>query len=101
MVALTIDRDVNVFPGRMVIEYATSDLTARGVDSIFYNHCLSLPVNHRAAIGCGDYEQTAGRVIFEEGVGGGSFEIRIMDDRCYERFMKFIQVRSCRVYFSI
>ena len=93
LVALTIQRDVDVYPDRMVLEYATSDLTARGVDPEFYNYCQSLPVNHRAQIGCGDYEQTVGRVVLESGIPEGSFEIRIMDDRCYERFSKFIQVR--------
>jgi hypothetical protein len=92
VVAITIARDLDVFSGRMVLQYATSDVTARGVDTSFFNYCLTIGPEERAPIGCGDYEQTSGYVFFEEGVAAGGFEVRIMDDRCYERYEELVQL---------
>ena len=41
-------------------EFATSDLSARGVDTNKFDACLLLPVKERTANGCFDYEQTRG-----------------------------------------
>ncbi|RYH30928.1 hypothetical protein EON65_03870 [archaeon] len=92
VVSVTLVRDLNIFLGRVVLEYATNDLTARGVDSNKFRACLQAPTASRAALGCGDYEQTAGLVVIEPGVVTGGFTVNIMDDYCYEVDMKFIQV---------
>lgn len=85
-------RDLTIFSGKMVLEYATSDITARGVDKEFFHYCMSLGVGDRAEIGCGDYEQSTGYIIFQEGDAAGGFEVRIMDDLCYEKYNKLIQL---------
>jgi hypothetical protein len=83
-----------VYSGLIVLEYATSDLTARGVDSIKYAACMKLTVRDRGAAGCGDYELTTGHVVINPGDNSGGFTINIMDDLCYERYMEYIQVRT-------
>ena len=85
-------RNIHVFNGPVTLEYATSDLTARGVDSVQYGVCMRLPVKDRAAHGCGDYEQTRGLMYVASGVDRGTFIVNIVDDLCQERFMKYIQV---------
>lgn len=37
---LTILRDVSIFDGLIVLEYATSDLTAKGIDEAKYKECM-------------------------------------------------------------
>jgi hypothetical protein len=90
---VTLLRDPDVFAGLVVLQYATSDLTARGVDSFKFDKCMALSVRERAAVGCGDYEQSSGLVVIEPGDMSGGFTVRIMDDLCYEAFMEYIQVR--------
>ncbi len=96
LVTLTLLRDLQVFAGEIVLEYATSDLTARGVDTEYFDYCLSLPVEVRGGLRCGDYEQTVGHVVIPAGVTSGGFTVRVMDDRCYSPFMKYLQVSDLR-----
>jgi hypothetical protein len=91
-VTLTVLRDLEVYAGEVVLEYATNDLTAKGIDTERYDFCLRLPVSQRASKGCGDYEQTAGHLVIPAGVTSGGFTVRIMDDLCFSRNMKYIQV---------
>jgi hypothetical protein len=93
-VTVTVLRDLNVYDGDVILEYATSDVTGRGVDKKYFDYCLSLPTSERATIGCGDYEQTVGHMVIPKGVSSGGFIVRIMDDLCYSPFMKFVQVRT-------
>eukprot|EP01034_Spumella_vulgaris_P023126 gene23126-29319_t len=92
LATVTLLRDPDVYAGLIVLEYATSDLTARGVDSSKFDECMLLSVRERAPVGCGDYEQSTGLVVIEPGDMSGGFTVRIMDDLCYERFMEYIQV---------
>lgn len=92
-VTLTLLRDVRVYSGAMVVEFATSDLTARGVDEAQYQACMSMSPSKRAAAGCGDYVHTAGVVVFAADTAAAGFTVRIVDDLCRERFMEYIQVR--------
>jgi hypothetical protein len=85
-------RDVNVFSGMLVLEFATSDLTATGVDSNKYAECLELPPLKRGAAQCGDYEHTQGLMTIAAGDDRGTFTVGIVDDRCREHFMEFIQL---------
>lgn len=75
-----------------MLEYATSDLTAQGVDSAHFATCQAIATAQRPQEGCGDYEHTAGQVVFLPGVVTGGFVVPIMDDYCYERDSKFIQL---------
>jgi hypothetical protein len=93
LATVTLLRDADVFAGLIVLQYATSDLTARGIDSAKFDECMVLSVRERAAVGCGDYEQSTGLVVIEPGDMSGGFTVRIMDDLCYEPFMEYIQVR--------
>ncbi|CAM9763265.1 unnamed protein product [Pylaiella littoralis] len=76
----------------LTVAFATSDLTARGVDSDAYRECFELPVAERLPGVCGDYEQTAGELTFEPGQTELSFFVRIMDDHCQERYPEYVQL---------
>jgi hypothetical protein len=89
---ITILRDVNVFNDMLVLEYSTSDLSATGVDSNKYAECLELPPLKRGAVGCGDYEHSQGLMTIAAGDDRGTFTVGIVDDRCREHFMEFIQL---------
>jgi hypothetical protein len=97
VVTITLLRDLNVYAGAMVVEYATSDLTAQGVDTAQYEACMLMAPQLRPAAGCGDYEHSSGVVIFAAGAGSAGFTVRIVDDVCRERFMEYIQVSHCVV----
>jgi hypothetical protein len=93
VVTVTLLRDLSVYAGDMVVEYATSDLTARGVDEAQYQACLGISPGLRAAAGCGDYLHTSGVVVIPADATSGGFTVSIVDDLCRERFMEYIQVR--------
>jgi len=93
-ISIKLRRDLTIFDGLVVLEYATSDLTARGVDAAHYAYCLMLSVEQRSLEYCGDYEQSAGLVHILPGENSGGFNINIMDDTCYEKNMEFIQAIS-------
>ena len=99
--AVLLNRDVLVYSGEMTLHYATSDLTATGVDSLKFAACQKLATLERGAALCGDYEQTRGIVTIPAGYSSGSFSVNIMNDLCKERFMKYIQVSNCRVLFPL
>ena len=81
-----------MFNGPLVIEYATSDISAKGVDSIKYSECLGIAASLRASAGCGDYEQSSGLIFFAEGANSGGFQVQIMNDNCKQRFFRYIQL---------
>ncbi|CAM9209584.1 unnamed protein product [Hapterophycus canaliculatus] len=106
----------------LTVAFATSDLTARGVDSDAYRECSELArtcsrtQTHFSSFGsrisramdgldaettsppsatkgvCGDFEQTAGELTFEPGQIEQSFFVRIMDDHCRERYPEYVQL---------
>jgi len=92
---ITVLRDIRVFRGAFDIEYATSDLTAKGVDSDKFDECLTIATNLRADAGCGDYMQTTGVISFNEGSNSGGFNVRIMNNLCKERYFRYVQVYIC------
>jgi hypothetical protein len=89
---VTIDRDLNIYSGKIALAYATSDLTAMGVDSDKFQACYALSPSVRGAALCGDYEQTSGIIVIDEGDDTGGFRVNIINDLCKEVFMKYIQV---------
>jgi hypothetical protein len=60
------------------------------VDTLKFDECLRSPVSQRD--GCGDYEQAAGEVTFKQGEKHTHFTIRVMDDRCIERRLEYVQL---------
>merc|ERR1712224_178021 len=91
-VTVYIDRDADIFQGEVVLDYATSDLTATGVDTIKFDECKTIATDLRGPALCGDYEQTSGTLIIPASSNQAGFQVRIMNDLCYERFLKFVQV---------
>lgn len=91
-VSLTVLRDLAIFEEEIVLEYATSDLTAAGVDSAKFASCSILAPRDRGHARCGDYEQTAGLVTIPAGEVSGGFTVNIVDDQCRQIYMRFIQV---------
>lgn len=89
---IVILRDLNIHSGHLVLEYATSDLTAKGVDDDKYSECMNMSTALRAQAGCGDYRQTKGIVTILPGDDRGTFIVPIINDLCKERYMEFIQV---------
>eukprot|EP00752_Nemacystus_decipiens_P003960 g3626.t1 len=87
-----VGRDSDQSDFWLTVAFATSDLTARGVDSDAYRDCFELPVSERLPEICGDYEQTAGELTFEPGQTETSFFVRIMDDHCQERYPEYVQL---------
>ena len=73
------------------VEYATSDVTARGVGAARFDACLRLPARERDA-SCGDYEHTAGQLTLAPGQATGAFTVRIMDDDCREHHLEYVQL---------
>ena len=83
-------REENYKNNQLMIGFSTSDLTAIGVDSAKYATCSALPIGQR--VGCGDYEQTTGIAEFNSGSTSASFSIQIVNDNCWERHMKYVQL---------
>ncbi|CAM9590200.1 unnamed protein product, partial [Discosporangium mesarthrocarpum] len=92
-VAITVIRDDGAEASDwLTVAFATSDLTARGVDSVAYQLCWELPVRGRDSAVCGDYEQTAGELTFAPGETTSSFFVRVMDDHCPEHYPEYVQL---------
>jgi len=89
---ISVTRNPLIYSGRLVLEYATSDLTATGVDTARFDECMALATNLRGPSKCGDYEQTSGIIVIPVGSNTAGFTIRIMNDLCHERFLKYAQI---------
>jgi hypothetical protein len=89
---VTVRRDLNIYGGELVLHYATSDLTAQGIDTYKFASCFALSTGARGGALCGDYAQTRGLMTIAAGANSGSFQIPIVNDLCKEPFMKYIQV---------
>ena len=90
VVKIFLERDMLWSNSTLTIGYSTSDLSAIGVDASKFEECLQTSVSKRD--GCGDYEQAAGEVTFEEGEEHTYFIIRVMDDHCTERRLEYVQL---------
>jgi len=89
-VKIFLQRDLLWSNSTLTIGYSTSDLSAIGVDASKFDECLRSHVSQRD--GCGDYEQAAGEVTFEEGEEHTYFKLRVMDDHCAERRLEYVQL---------
>merc|ERR1711988_1560249 len=89
-VTINLVRDSAFAHEALTVEYATSDLTAKGVDRARYDECVELP--NALRIGCGDYLQTTGEVTFAAGTSTALFQVYIVNDLCYEHNMEYVQL---------
>ena len=89
---ITVLRDVTIYNGPLTIAYATSDLSAKGVDADKFTACLGVATNLRAPEGCGDYQQTSGTFSLPQGANSGGFQVNIMNNLCKERYFRYLQV---------
>ena len=89
---ITLLRDLSIYSGSLAIAYATSDLSARGIDEYHYDECMELATKDRGSRGCGDYQLTSGVMYIREGMTSGGFTVKIMNDLCYENYQEYIQV---------
>eukprot|EP00937_MAST-01D_sp_MAST-1D-sp2_P000215 g215.t1 len=76
----------------LVVHYSTSDMTAVGVDKETYDSCSLTPINSRGNE-CGDYQLTAGDLVFDAGLSSKSFFVPVMDNGCYEHPMEYFKVQ--------
>jgi hypothetical protein len=72
---------------------ATSDVTARGVDTLRFAECMAAPVAARRAAGCGDYLQVAGEATFAEGRATTSFIVFLVNDACASSHARLVRWR--------
>ena len=89
---VSVSRSLVAYSGALVIHYATSDITAVGVDADKYAACLLLSPLQRGPAFCGDYRQTEGYLVIEAGLAIAGFEVPIVNDECNERYLKFLEV---------
>jgi hypothetical protein len=92
LVKVKVLRDRQVFNGEVIIEYSTSDLTAKGIDADLWAQCDAAPAALRGPLGCGDYRQTSGLLTIPAGAQEASFNVPIVNDLCRERFLEYLQV---------
>ena len=90
LVSINLVRDSAFTDEALTVEYATSDLTAKGIDGKRFSECSLMPGAQR--IGCGDYQQATGEVTFAAGSSTALFTVNIMNDLCYEHFSEYVQL---------
>ncbi|CAM9369676.1 unnamed protein product, partial [Choristocarpus tenellus] len=91
-VSISVVRDLKHTSDWVTVAFATSDLSALGVDYTAYEQCWDLPITERDPSVCGDYEQTAGELTFAPGQQERTFFVRVMDDHCYEHYPEYVQL---------
>eukprot|EP01041_Mallomonas_annulata_P002557 gene2557-4990_t len=91
-IVVSIIRDSNVYANDITIEYATSDLTAKAINSTHYDYCMQLDPFRRSYSDCGDYKQTNGLLTIPYGKNYGAITVFIVDNLCRDRFMKYLQI---------
>lgn len=89
-ISIIILRDEASTNSSLTVGFATSDLSAAGIDKGKFDECLNKTIEER--INCGDYEQTSGYLVFQPGETSKSFDVRVMDDYCWERHLEYIQL---------
>jgi len=89
---ITVVRDPTVYAGEIIVEVATSDLTAYGVDSYKYDACQKISTDIRNAAGCGDYRQTRETIVIPNGVNSGGADVYIMNNFCRSIAPRYIQL---------
>lgn len=89
---ITVVRDPIVYAGEIIVEVATSDLTAYGVDSYKYDACQKISTDIRSTAGCGDYRQTRETIVIPNGVNSGGADVYIMNNLCRSIAPRYVQL---------
>ena len=89
-VTITLQREAAYADKVYTVGYATSDLTAIGIDEAKFIACNAMAATLRD--GCGDYQQTSGEATFPAGSTQTTFTINIMNDFCIEHYAEFVQL---------
>lgn len=92
LATITVVRDPLVYSGDIIVELATSDLTAKGVDAYKYTACQQIATNVRYSAGCGDYRQTRANILIPKGVNSGGADVFIMNNLCRTIQPRYIQL---------
>ena len=82
---------MSISRGRIVVSYATNDISAAGVDTSTYDECMLMYEKDRNA-SCGDYERTKGDLVFGENAPEAVFWVRIMNAPCRQPFIRYVQL---------
>ncbi|KAF0711816.1 Aste57867_5074 [Aphanomyces stellatus] len=72
----------------LTIGYATSDISAIGVDAGWFATCLGMTIQNRGP--CGHYQQTSGELTFNTGESNKVITVPIMNNWCYDVYAKYI-----------
>ena len=91
-IVIDLIRDLSIYTGEVILEYATTDLSGVGVDALKFAECLTLPTGIRSAALCGHYQQTSGLVRIPPGTTSGVFTVNIMNDLCRQKFFRYVQI---------
>ena len=89
-VSVTILRDKSMSNTTLTVGFSTSDLSADGIDDEKFQNCLNAPIEERSD--CGDYQQTSGYITFQPGEVSRSFDVKVIDDYCWERHLEYVQL---------
>ena len=79
--------------GTAHIGYATSDITAIGVNADIFYKCQKYFNYERRPQACGDYLMAAGELTFAPTQFDQTIRIEIMDDWCHERYGEFFRIQ--------
>lgn len=85
-------RDATLYDGDMYVDYATSDLSAKGVNDEMYLTCMAMSPYHRGLYGCGNYRRVQGTLFIPRGYNFSGFTVPLINDDCLSRFPKYIQL---------
>jgi hypothetical protein len=90
-IEIVIRRDISYYQGPLEVQYATSDITAIGVDRSTFANCLRFSEGKRP-IKCGDYLHTYGILKFLFGQSSVSVKIILTPNNCKYAYSRYGQV---------
>lgn len=78
--------------GDIYIDFATSDISARGIDQGFYEACQNMSSYQRGVESCGHYRHTRETLFLPQGYNYTGFLVPIINDDCLQSFPRYIQL---------
>ena len=85
-------RDTGIYSGDIYVDYATSDLSARGEDEMQFLVCMAMAAYDRGVAGCGDYRHSRGTLFIPSGYNLSGFIVPLINNDCLSRFPRYIQL---------
>jgi hypothetical protein len=85
-------RNPGAYAGDIYVDYATTDISARGTDDALYLECQKMSSYQRGLSGCGHYKHTRGTIFMPRGYNISGFLVPIVNDICLQRFPRYFQV---------